>query len=182
MPIQCPPGLTLLTGGARSGKSSLAERLARGAGGPVQFIATAEAGDDDMADRIARHQADRPAHWGLVEEPIELEAALAATAGDAVVIVDCLTLWTSNLFFAECTADQVVQAASGAARTAAKRTAPTLVVTNEVGFGLHPPTEIERRYRDVLGRVNRVWAERADRSWLVIAGRVVPTQDVQDLT
>lgn len=180
--MRCPDGLTLLTGGARSGKSHMAERLAAAAARPVVFVATAEAGDADMAQRIERHRQDRPSEWATVEEAIELQRALEVADSEAAVIVDCLTLWTSNLFFGEIDETDVLGRCAGAAKAAALRSGPTIVVTNEVGLGLHPPTEIERRYRDLLGRVNREFATHADRTWLVVAGRVVPAVDLEDLT
>jgi adenosyl cobinamide kinase/adenosyl cobinamide phosphate guanylyltransferase len=169
-------GLTVLVGGARSGKSSLAVELGRRHVGDVVLIATALASDDDLAERIDRHRAERP-DWPTVEEPLDLEAALATVDEHAFVIVDCLTLWVSNLLWRGRADDEVVALAARAAERAARRTGPTVAITNEVGLGVHPETALGRRYRDVLGRVNQVWAAAADRSLLLVAGRALRLDD-----
>ena len=167
--------LTLLLGGARSGKSALAVQIGRRHAGRVTFIATSPPVDDELTARIARHRAERPP-WPTIEEPLDLAGALAA-AGDDLAIVDCLTLWVSNLIHRG-DADLAVEAtAADVACLAARRPAPTVVVTNEVGLGVHPPTELGRRYRDLLGRVNQRWAAVADRSLLLVAGRAVALTD-----
>jgi adenosylcobinamide kinase/adenosylcobinamide-phosphate guanylyltransferase len=166
-------GLTLLLGPARSGKSRTAVRMARAGGGPVVVVATAEARDQEMAERIARHRAERPASWGTVEEPIELEAALRAVPADAVAIVDCLTLWVSNLTEAGLDQATIERRAEDAAAAAAARSALTVAVSNEVGWGIVPADPLVRRYRDSLGVVNQRWAGAADRALLVVAGRVL---------
>ena len=180
-----PNRLVVLVGGARSGKSGLAQRLAEEAaartGAGVTFVATATAGDADMAARIARHQAERPAAWGLIEAPIELAPALAAIDPAATVIVDCLTLWVANLVFAE-RSDAVVEAEARAVAAAlAARPGLSLAVTNEVGLGVHPPTELGRRYQDLLGRVNQAAVAACGRALLVVAGRALPLTDPADL-
>jgi adenosylcobinamide kinase / adenosylcobinamide-phosphate guanylyltransferase len=163
--------LVVLIGGARSGKSRLAVRLGDTQGARVVFIATAEARDAEMADRIARHRADRPAEWTTVEEPLRLEAALEAAPDEACVIVDCLSLWVANLG-ERSTADEIVFQAAAAADVAARRPGLTIAVTNEVGLGVVPGTPLGRSYRDVLGSVNSAWAERAARTFFVVAGQV----------
>jgi adenosylcobinamide kinase/adenosylcobinamide-phosphate guanylyltransferase len=163
--------LTLLLGGARSGKSALAVRTAEEWGGPVSFVATGTAGDEEMAARIERHRAERPAGWTTLEEPVELVEAIRGAVPDALVVVDCLSLWVSNLLEAGWEDEAVEAAASAAATLAADRDAPTVVVSNEVGLGLVPATPLGRRYRDVLGRVNAVFAGKADQAVLVVAGR-----------
>jgi adenosylcobinamide kinase/adenosylcobinamide-phosphate guanylyltransferase len=170
--------LTLLTGGARSGKSALAVRAAAGSGRPVVFVATAEPGDAEFAARIERHRRDRPVGWAVVEEPAALETALRGAPGDACVIVDCLSLWAANLLRSGMSEDAVVDAAARAARAAAGRAGATIAVTNEVGSGVVPGTPLGRGYRDVLGRVNQVWADAADHAALVVAGRVLPLERV----
>lgn len=168
--------LTLLTGGVRSGKSSFAVGLGERWNGPVTFIATAPALDDDMAARIERHRAERPASWVTIEEETELEQALR-TADSGMVIVDCLTLWVSNLMAGELAESDIALSATAAALVCASRPDPVVVVTNEVGMGVHPPTELGRRYRDVLGRVNQMFAGVADASFLLVAGRALPLHD-----
>jgi len=169
--------LTVLLGGARSGKSALAQRLAGRWDGPVAVVATGQARDAEMAERIARHRAARPAGWETVEEPLELEAALAACGRDAFVAVDCLTLWVSNLLERGLTEAEVDARARSAASVAAARVAPTVAVSNEVGSGIVPADPLSRRYRDLLGQVNAVWAAAADHALLLVAGRAVPLSD-----
>ncbi|HYN18783.1 MAG TPA: bifunctional adenosylcobinamide kinase/adenosylcobinamide-phosphate guanylyltransferase [Actinomycetes bacterium] len=169
--------LTLLLGGARSGKSALAARLAGRFGGPVTVVATGEARDTEMAERIRRHRAERPGHWCTVESPLELEAALAGAPADAFVVLDCLTLWVSNLLEQGASDRRVEELARSAAATAAARAAPTVAVSNEVGGGIVPADALSRRYRDLLGQVNAVWAAAADQALLLVAGRAVPLLD-----
>ena len=168
--------LTILIGGARAGKSHLAARLAGRAGRPVTFIATAEAGDEEMEARIARHRADRPAQWTTVEEPVHLAHALKLAAPQDTVIVDCLTLWVSNLVLAGLDDEEIQGRAMESAAQAANREGPTFVVTNEVGSGVHPSSSLGRRFRDLLGRVNSIWADRAATALLVVAGRAIPLE------
>ncbi len=172
--------LTLVTGGARSGKSRAAERLARIAGGPVTYLATATAiapdgeADAEMVERIARHREGRPADWTTVEAPLELTGALAAAPSTSVVLVDCLTVWLGNVMFATESDDAALRARYGAvAEVAATRSGPTIVVTNEVGGGLVPMDPLGRRYRDHHGWMNQAVADRADRVLLCAAGRVL---------
>lgn len=166
--------ITLIIGGARAGKSDLAQRMALAAGGPVTVIATATAGDDDMRRRIARHRAERPAGWVTAEEPTDLASALGAAAPGHLVIVDCLTLWTTNLVLAGA-ADEAVASATGAAvRAAAARRAPVVAVTNEVGLGIVPGSSLGRGFRDTHGAVNRAWSQAAAAAYLVVAGRAIP--------
>jgi adenosyl cobinamide kinase/adenosyl cobinamide phosphate guanylyltransferase len=165
--------LTLLTGGARSGKSALAVEVAGRSGLPVVFIATAPTDDSEFARRIEEHRAKRPAHWTLLEEPLELERSIGATRDHVCVIVDCLSLWVANLLERELPEPAALEAAQRAANAAASRAGPTIAVTNEVGSGVVPVTPVGRAYRDLLGRVNRVWADAADEAGLVVAGRVL---------
>jgi adenosyl cobinamide kinase/adenosyl cobinamide phosphate guanylyltransferase len=167
--------LELLLGGARSGKSALAVRRAEAFGGPVAFIATAEPGDGEMAERIARHRAERPPGWTTIEAPANLAEALAAVPAGACAIVDCLSLWVANLL-EHAEEEAIADAATQAARRAAERPAPTIAVSNEVGMGIVPANELARRYRDALGRVNAIWAAQATRAALVVAGRRLPLE------
>jgi adenosyl cobinamide kinase/adenosyl cobinamide phosphate guanylyltransferase len=170
-----PAGLTLLLGGARSGKSRLAVALAAAQPGPVTVIATAEARDAEMAARIDLHRAQRPADWTTIEEPLALPEALEkAAAAPGTVIVDCLTVWVSNLIEAGHDDDEIGALADRAARLAARSPASVVAVTNEVGWGLVPVYPLGRRFRDVAGRVNAAWSAVAQRAFLVVAGRVLP--------
>jgi adenosyl cobinamide kinase/adenosyl cobinamide phosphate guanylyltransferase len=167
--------LILLLGGARSGKSALAVRWGTAHHGPVTFMATAEAGDEEMAQRIARHRAERPDGWTTVEEPRAVATAVAAADQEALVIVDCLTLWLANMLDE---ADASVLTAARAIATAARdRRAPTVVISNEVGWGIVPADPATRRYRDLLGEVNAMMAAHADRALLLVAGRAVALTD-----
>ncbi|MGH8874902.1 MAG: bifunctional adenosylcobinamide kinase/adenosylcobinamide-phosphate guanylyltransferase [Acidimicrobiia bacterium] len=166
-------GLTVLVGGARSGKSALAVRMARGWDGPVAVVATAEARDPEMAARIARHRRERPAHWETLEEPRDLVGALRKIPVGTCLIIDCLTLWVSNLLEAEAPEDRVLAQAEEAARLAAHRGAPGFVVSNEVGSGIVPANALARSFRDLLGRVNALWVQSAHEAFLVVAGRLV---------
>jgi adenosyl cobinamide kinase/adenosyl cobinamide phosphate guanylyltransferase len=172
--------LTLLIGGARSGKSALAvemgRRFAARSETPVTFVATAPSSDDDMAQRIARHAAERPASWSTVEEQSDLVRVLE-TAPHGMLIVDCLTLWTSNLMFMECSDDDIRDRASLAATIAAERSGQVVVVTNEVGLGIVPDNDMARRYRDLHGWVNQQWARAAHMALHLVAGRAMPLQD-----
>ena len=166
--------LTFLVGGARSGKSALAVRLAAEWDGPVVFLATAEARDDpELAARIARHRLERPAGWRTVEVPIDVHGELARVPGRAFVVVDCLTLWAANALEAGWSDEDVERAAADSASLAARRASPTVVVSNEIGMGVVPETPLGRSFRDLLGRVNAVFADRADRACLVVAGRTL---------
>jgi adenosylcobinamide kinase/adenosylcobinamide-phosphate guanylyltransferase len=166
--------LTLLLGGARAGKSRLAVRIAASWDGPVTVIATAQARDPEMAERIRRHRAGRPRGWAVVEQPEDLEGALTALRERDAAIVDCLTLWVSNLIERGCADREIERRASLAAGLAAARPAPTVAVSNEVGSGIVPVNALARRFRDVLGAVNEIWAGAAERTALVVAGRVLP--------
>jgi adenosylcobinamide kinase/adenosylcobinamide-phosphate guanylyltransferase len=164
---------TLILGGARSGKSTFAERRAAESGRPVLYLATATAGDHEMAERIAAHRAARPTHWRTVEAPLDPAAAIRehAHAGD-LVLLDCITLWASNRLLAEpAPTDAELVADAEAIAVAARETGADLVaVSNEVGLGLVPPYPLGRRYRDALGRVNQALASRADEAVFLVAG------------
>lgn len=167
---------TLLLGGARAGKSAAAERLGRApSAGRVLVVATAEAGDDDMRARIARHRADRPAEWATLEEPRELSAAIRNYGGAYdTLILDCVTLWVSNLMLADAAAKvDVLRETDRLIETYERGTASWIVVSNEVGLGIVPATALGREYRDLLGRVNQRLAARADDAYLLVAGRAL---------
>ena len=164
--------LTLVLGGRRAGKSSYAQRLAEGSG-RVLFAATAEAGDADMEARIRRHRADRPVEWDTLEEPVDLVGALRPVVGGYdTVLLDCLTLWVSNLMHST-QPETEVDVLSEAGRLLdcyREQEASWIVVSNEVGLGIVPMTELGREYADLLGRVNQLFASSADDVWFVAAG------------
>ncbi|KVO80786.1 adenosylcobinamide kinase/adenosylcobinamide phosphate guanyltransferase [Burkholderia ubonensis] len=170
-----PHDLTFVLGGARSGKSAHAERLAADCGRPVTYIATAQAADAEFAQRIAHHRARRPASWGFTDAPVELAETLARLDDPgACLLVDCLTLWLTNLL---CPAegephDNAHYEARVAALEAALRDAraKVIVVSNEIGLGVVPLGAVTRRYVDELGRLNQRVAALATRVTLLVAG------------
>jgi adenosylcobinamide kinase/adenosylcobinamide-phosphate guanylyltransferase len=170
--------LVLILGGARSGKSRLAEELAGRLGERVLYVATAERGDDEMAARIARHRERRPAGWRTLEAPRDVGAALRAQAGDAdVVLLDCLTLLVSNLVVAlgeepdeEAAAAAVQREIDGLLEAYEAGSYSLVVVSNEVGWGLVPPYPLGRVYRDLLGWAHQWLCTCSDRTYLVVAG------------
>ncbi|HKZ07900.1 MAG TPA: bifunctional adenosylcobinamide kinase/adenosylcobinamide-phosphate guanylyltransferase [Methylomirabilota bacterium] len=176
----------LILGGARSGKSRHAVELARGAAGRVAVVATAEAGDADLTARIARHRAERPAAWATVEEPRELVAACRRAAEQAdLVLVDCVTLWVANRMLGGDADSRILGATDELTRLMGERPAALILISNEVGGGVHPPTADGLRYRDLLGLVNQRVAAAADRVTLMVAGLAMtvkaPAVPVPDL-
>lgn len=159
--------LSLVLGGARSGKSRLAEGLVIASGQAPIYLATAQAWDDEMAARIAAHRDGRGPLWRTVEVPRELPAALAAAAAGEAVLVDCATLWLTNAMLAG--ADLAAEEAALAAALAACR-APVVVVSNEVGMGIVPDNALARAFRDAQGRLNQRLAAAADLVVFVAAG------------
>jgi adenosyl cobinamide kinase/adenosyl cobinamide phosphate guanylyltransferase len=168
--------LLVLLGGARSGKSRLAVRLAGESGAPVVFVATGEPGDEEMAALIARHREERPTGWTTVEEPRRLLEAVTGAPPESCLVVDCLSLWVANLIEGA-PADAIEAEAAEAASAAASRPGRTIAVTNEVGLGVVPATPLGRAYRDVLGRVNEAWVAAADEALFVVAGRALRLVD-----
>lgn len=170
--------LVLILGGARSGKSTFAQALAQEIGGrSVVFVATAEAGDEEMRQRIAQHRRDRPAGWHTLEAQRHVgQAILSRDSGEKAILVDCLTLLVSNrLFeFEDAPAPEIEAAVMGEVTDliscAAQVPGTVIVVSNEVGMGLVPPYPLGRVYRDVLGKANQVLAAAAGRVYLLVAG------------
>ncbi|HLX98718.1 MAG TPA: bifunctional adenosylcobinamide kinase/adenosylcobinamide-phosphate guanylyltransferase [Roseiarcus sp.] len=155
-------------GGARSGKSAYAQRLAEASCAERLYLATATPADEDMAARIARHQADRGQGWTTLEEPLELAPALQAEArGGRVVVVDCLTLWLSNLMLA---GRDPAPAVMSLAQAIAALAGPAILISNEVGMGVVPDHRLGREFRDWQGRANQEIARACDAAILVVAG------------
>jgi adenosylcobinamide kinase / adenosylcobinamide-phosphate guanylyltransferase len=180
--------LILILGGARSGKSTYAQHLAEAwGGGRVLFVATAEAGDDEMRARIAAHQQSRPAGWRTIETPRDVAAPIREAAGDRLVVLDCLTLLVANVILAHGGEAPDVQAAERAVRdeigalldVAGEIPGTLVVVSNEVGLGLVPPYELGRVYRDLLGWANQRLAARAERVYWLTAGIAVDLKALQ---
>jgi adenosylcobinamide kinase / adenosylcobinamide-phosphate guanylyltransferase len=180
--------LILILGGARSGKSDFAQKLARELGGEqVLFVATAEPGDDEMRRRISAHQQARPAGWRTLEAPEDAgEAILQAGSSERVVLVDCLTLLVSNAVLRLGEPSQVRQAEAaaleeveGLVRAHGLGSATTIVVSNEVGLGIVPDNALARSYRDALGRANQALAARCDKVYWLVAGLPVEIKALQ---
>jgi adenosylcobinamide kinase/adenosylcobinamide-phosphate guanylyltransferase len=166
--------LTLITGGARSGKSSFAERLASTRGGAVLFVATAEARDEDMTARIAKHQADRPPHWRTLEAPLYVAHALTQAEPAPLVLLDCVTLWVTNLLLREgATWEQAEAELDALLAWYRAQSADVIVVTNEVGLGIVPADRLSRTFRDWLGLFNQRLAAAADVVYLMVSGLAV---------
>ncbi len=159
---------TLVLGGARSGKSAFATKLVRDSGLACVFIATATAGDEEMRERIARHQAQRDQAWRTIEEPLALAEALAReSAADRAILIDCLTLWLSNLLHAGRNVETETRKLVAAVQQAGS---PLVLVSNEVGLGIVPDTPLGRRFRDAQGRLNQEIAAVAPNVVLLAAG------------
>jgi adenosyl cobinamide kinase/adenosyl cobinamide phosphate guanylyltransferase len=171
------PLLTFVLGGARSGKSRHAQSLARANPAPWVMIATAEALDEEMRQRIAEHKRDRGESWITMEAPIDLAGALTEALAEAPVVIDCLTLWLSNLVLGDHDLDLAVTGLEAALRA---RTAPTILVSNEVGLGIVPETPLGRAFRDKAGSLNQRLAARAGHVVFMVAGlpmTVKPSHD-----
>ena len=182
-PTASLPKLTLVLGGARSGKSAYAEKLITAAlppGGRAVYLATAEALDSEMVARIAAHRARRGAAWITREAPIDLAGALVAeSAPTRPVLVDCLTLWLANLLQA---GRDPVQETTALARSLARAAGPIVVVSNEVGFGIVPDNALARDFRDHSGRLHQTIASSADRVVLIAAGLPLLLKNTVNLT
>jgi adenosylcobinamide kinase / adenosylcobinamide-phosphate guanylyltransferase len=170
------PVKTLILGGVRSGKSRYAGELAGAQACPVTLIVTGSAGDEEMAARIEKHRMNRPSHWIVVEEPVHLAATLRSTASPKrVIIVDCLTLWLSNLL---CAADEESLRRESAALLEVLPTlpCPCILVTNEVGYGIVPVNALARRFADESGALHQRLASICDRVVLMVAGVPLPVK------
>ncbi len=160
--------IRLITGGARSGKSTLAEQLAAASGLEVVYIATAQAGDGEMTERVALHRERRPSHWQTVEEPLQLAEAIRLYQQDnRCLLVDCLTLWVTNLLLSEADIQRQRDALSEALVSAK---GDIILVTNETGMGVVPLGELSRRFVDEAGWLNQAVAAQADQVVITVAG------------
>lgn len=178
------PQLTLVLGGARSGKSHFAQTLAEAVNGPVVYIATAQALDAEMQQRVAKHRRERPAHWQTLELPLAVAQGYDQSGlKPAVVLLDCLTLLVSNLILAECPGEDIEAEKAMAAvdhelgallKLIEQDSAHWIIVSNEVGMGLVPPYPLGRVYRDALGIANQRLAAIADQVFLMVAGIPLP--------
>ena len=157
----------LITGGTRSGKSSFAEKRTLSYGTPVLYIATAQAFDEEMENRIQLHQQRRGDEWRTISEPLAIANILTSLDRQGACLVDCLTLWLSNLIFAE---EDISKATSSLIEAIAARRDPVILVTNEVGGGIVPENALARRFRDEAGRLNQIVAEAVDEVYTCISG------------
>ncbi len=165
--------LIFITGGARSGKSKLALKLAERTGGKVAFIATAQAGDDEMAERILIHKKSRPKEWTTIEEPIDIPSAISKVADHDVAIIDCLTLLLSNLMLEDKSLDEtgrILGKMEDLVKASRSFKGTVIVVSNEVGMGIVPENELARKFRDLAGRANQIIADAADEVYLCVSG------------
>jgi adenosylcobinamide kinase / adenosylcobinamide-phosphate guanylyltransferase len=167
-----PGRITLITGGVKSGKSAYALKLGKELGVKHAFIATATAGDDEMSRKIAAHKAERAGRWQTYEEPCDIASVLIKVAAEFdIVLIDCMTLWVSNLLTLQNFGDDEIEAAfSGFIEALNNAACPVIVVTNEVGFGIMPAERLSRRYQNLLGAVNRRIAGVADSMYVMISG------------
>jgi adenosylcobinamide kinase/adenosylcobinamide-phosphate guanylyltransferase len=164
-------GTVFITGGARSGKSRLAEILALGKGAPLVYIATGTAGDREMAERIARHRARRGPDWRTVEEPLDLAGAVSAAQGECrAVLVDCITLWLTNLLLKYDDAAPALKEVERLVRLLPDLKTPLILVSNEVGMGIVPENRLARTFRDLAGEANELLAEAADEVYVMFSG------------
>lgn len=161
------PRVSLVIGGAASGKSAFAEGLVRGSGRACVYLATAQAHDAEMKDKLERHKARRDAGWRTLEEPLECGRALATISGDSAVLLDCATMWLSNHLLAD---SDLAEAEAGLMAGLALCAAPVVIVSNEVGAGVVPDNAMARRFREAQGQLNQKLAREAGLVVSVIAG------------
>lgn len=161
------PHLTLVLGGARSGKSRHAEALIEALPAPWTYVATAQAYDEEMRERIALHRERRPPGWKTVDAPLALPAAIRAVPSGRPVLVDCLTLWLTNLILAEA---DIAPASRALIAACEEAQGPVVLVSNEVGLGIVPENALARRFRDEAGRLHQSLAARAGRVVFMVAG------------
>lgn len=162
----------LVTGGARSGKSRFAEQLAESLGAPLGYLATSWAGDEEMAARIARHKERRGEAWRTIEEPLDLAGVLAGNddAGFAAILVDCVTLWLTNLLLNHEDPGIVIKRVKELTSMTPRLTTQLIFVSSEVGMGIVPENALARAFRDVVGEANQIIASAADEVYVTISG------------
>lgn len=177
----------MITGGVRSGKSKFAEELAGKLGGEIIYLATAQALDREMEERIKKHQQHRPQNWTTVEEPLEAARIIAGCQRGTTVLLDCLTLFLSNWFFKDedlpldCREETVCRAVTSLAETVKGSGANIIIVTNELGWGVVPENALARRFRDLAGRANQKIAEDCDQVYLMVSGIPVRLKGGEDV-
>ncbi len=168
--------ISFITGGARSGKSAFAEQLAARFPSPHGYLATAQPLDPEMAERIKQHRNRRGDSWRTIEEPLLLEQAMAGRDGAyGVLLVDCITLWITNLLFhygeeAPDTEERIMTDVRNLAGRLRAMNTPAILVSNELGMGIVPENRLARRFRDIAGKANQILAGAADEAWLVVSG------------
>lgn len=163
--------IIFITGGARSGKSRLAEKLAESFGGPLCYVATGEARDAEMAQRIAAHKARRGEIWQTIEEPCKISEILTGADGKfRAVLVDCITLWISNLLLHHQEPEPVLEQVQALLESVKDSTVPLIFVSNEVGMGIVPENSLARTFRDLAGRANELFAAAADEVYVTFSG------------
>ena len=161
----------LVTGGARSGKSSFAEKRTKQLGSSLMYIATSEIIDSEMEKRVAEHQARRGSEWQTLNAPLKLTEALSETDGKGPCLVDCLTIWLNNLIFHN---EDTIVATKELIKVLEQRSDPVVLVTNEVGSGIVPENALAKRFRDEAGRMNQIISQVADEVYLSVSG--IPLQ------
>lgn len=161
---------SFVIGGARSGKSALALKLSMGVSGRKLFIATAEAFDEEMKERIKRHRDERTDGWETIEEPRAVSERMARLDGTGVILIDCLTLWISNMMGAGLEDGEIIRQAGALADSCSDSPFDVIAVSNEVGLGIVPENPSARRFRDLAGEVNQIFGAKADDVWFVASG------------
>lgn len=163
-----------VTGGSRSGKTSAALQMAEASEGPLLYIATAEALDDEMKARIEAHQRERGDRWTTLEETLDLAGAIRKSEGYGAILIDCLTLWTSNMMHVHNGDPGAVETRlADFAQVLSERKANVVIVTNEVGMGIVPAGKLSREFRDLAGKINRKISLLSDEAYLVVSGRLL---------
>ena len=162
--------IIFITGGVRSGKSKFAVELAKRLHKKVVFIATLKPGDKEMKERVRLHQASRPKDWLVIEEPLDLTNTLKKLPQARLIIIDCLTLWISNLLALGLKEENILKRAEDLIKATKDIKSPIIFVSNEVGWGVVPTNKIARRFRDIVGKIHQEIAENSDEVYLMVSG------------